>query len=90
MKAGAQAGAKAGVKAARLQDCKSGGSSFESFERFESFEGFESFERFETFEGKVAADASAGKGDGDVGNYILFPSSLYELSIRTKGRVCRP
>ena len=28
-----------------------------------------------------------GKGVGDVGNYILFPSSLYELPIREKGRV---
>ena len=82
-KAGAGAGAKAGVKAARLQVWWEQLRELRVVRVVRELRGLREVR-------EVAVDVSAGKGDGDVGNYILFPSSLYELSIRTKGRVCRP
>ena len=68
---GAKDGARVGVKAGAKAGVNAGSQGWES--RL----GGAASELRGVFESKVAADTSAGKGVGDVGNYILFPSSLY-------------
>ena len=73
---GAKDGAKVGVKAGAEAGVKAGSQGWKS--RL----GDGALELRGVYESKVAVDTYAGKGAGDVGNYI-FPLTLN--SIRTKG-----